>query len=209
MGNNSIRHRLARFAPRIIPFLPKAERLRRESVKYLNEKVQKTDWPPTGSRTYDVGGTIRSGRDLSSILKQGYADEDYVAFGGLAWAVPALARVHVDRAAGGDRDHRGPDRPAPARGAGGARGGAAVAMRQQPQADGHRDPELRRCQPLAPPGRQRGRPEQHDGLRQRLLDQRADPALPRAIGALQRLQPELRIQHRAERHRIRHEREHV
>ena len=34
-------------------------------------------------------------------------------------------RIHVDRTAGGDRDHRRPDRPAAAGGAGGARGGPA------------------------------------------------------------------------------------
>ena len=37
------------------------------------------------------------------------------------------ARLHADRVAGGDRHHRGPDRPAAARRPGGARGGPAVA----------------------------------------------------------------------------------
>ena len=47
----------------------------------------------------------------------------------------AARRVHPDRAAGGDRDHRRPDRPAPARGAGGPRGGPPRPVRQQPEAD--------------------------------------------------------------------------
>ena len=44
-------------------------------------------------------------------------------------------RVHADRAAGRHRDHRGLDRPALARRAGGARGGPAHPVRQQPEAD--------------------------------------------------------------------------
>ncbi len=51
-----------------------------------------------------------------------------------SWSA-ASARVHPDRAAGGDRDHRGPDRPAAARGPGRPRGGPADAVRQQPEAD--------------------------------------------------------------------------
>ena len=43
-------------------------------------------------------------------------------------------RVHADRAAGRDRDHRDPDRPAPARRAEGPRGGGAHELLQQPQA---------------------------------------------------------------------------
>ena len=44
-------------------------------------------------------------------------------------------RVHADRAVGGDRHHRHPDRPVVARGAEGARGRRPHAMYQQPQAD--------------------------------------------------------------------------
>src|SRR5262249_6127491 len=44
----------------------------------------------------------------------------------------ALARVHADRVAGGDRHHRHPDRPAGAGGAEGPRGGAAHPVQQQP-----------------------------------------------------------------------------
>ena len=52
--------------------------------------------------------------------------------------------VHADRAAGGDRDHRGPDRPAPARRPGGPRGGPAGPVRQQPEADRPRPAQLSR-----------------------------------------------------------------
>ena len=48
---------------------------------------------------------------------------------------PRSARVHADRAAGRHRDHCRADRPAAPRGPGGARGGPAVAVRQQPEAD--------------------------------------------------------------------------
>ena len=52
-----------------------------------------------------------------------------------ATVVPTRSRrLHPDRAAGGDHDHRRPDRPAAAGGAAGPRGGAAGAVRQQPQA---------------------------------------------------------------------------
>ncbi len=53
------------------------------------------------------------------------------------------AWFHADRAAGGDCDHRGLDRPAAARGPGGPRGGAAGAVRQQPEADRAGDRQLR------------------------------------------------------------------
>ena len=43
------------------------------------------------------------------------------------------AWFHADRAARGHRDHRGPDRAAPARRAGGPRGGATGPVRQQPE----------------------------------------------------------------------------
>ena len=51
-----------------------------------------------------------------------------------AWNAKRSSRVHPDRAPGRHRDHRGPDRPLVTGGAGGARGGAAGAVRQQPQA---------------------------------------------------------------------------
>ena len=51
-------------------------------------------------------------------------------------------RFHADRAAGRHRHHRRPDRPAPARRAGGPRGGPADAVRQQPQADRARPAQL-------------------------------------------------------------------
>ena len=47
----------------------------------------------------------------------------------------AASRLHADRAAGGDRDHRRADRPAAAGGPGGAGGGAAGPVLEQPQAD--------------------------------------------------------------------------
>ena len=53
-----------------------------------------------------------------------------------------VSRLHADRTAGRDRDHRGPDRPALAGGPGGPRGGQADAVRQQPQADRPGDPQL-------------------------------------------------------------------
>ena len=63
------------------------------------------------------------------------------------------SRVHADRAAGRHRDHRGPDRPAPARGAGGPRGRPPRPVRQQPQADRAGDAQLpRRQRPSCPPG---------------------------------------------------------
>ena len=51
--------------------------------------------------------------------------------------------LHADRAAGGHRDHRRPDRPAPARRPGGARGRQALAVRQQPDAARDRAAQLR------------------------------------------------------------------
>ncbi len=48
---------------------------------------------------------------------------------------PRRAWLHADRALGGDRHHRGPDRPALAGRPGGTRGGAADSVHQQPQAD--------------------------------------------------------------------------
>ena len=59
------------------------------------------------------------------------------------------ARVHADRAAGRDRDHRRSDRPAVARGAEGARGRGPHDVLQQPQADGAGVPQPpRRARPV-------------------------------------------------------------
>ena len=68
----------------------------------------------------------------------------------------ATSRLHPDRVAGRHRHHRRPDRPAAAGRAGGPRGGPAVAVRQQPEAD--------RPGPAQLPRRQRRVP---DGLRER------------------------------------------
>ena len=51
-------------------------------------------------------------------------------------------RLHADRAAGGDRDHRRLDRPAAARRAESARGGQSDAMREQPAANRRGGPQL-------------------------------------------------------------------
>ena len=50
-------------------------------------------------------------------------------------------RVHPDRAVGGDRDHRDPDRPAAARRAEGPRGRRPHELHEQPQADRPRVPQ--------------------------------------------------------------------
>ncbi len=50
-------------------------------------------------------------------------------------SIPRPSRFHSDRAVGGDRHHRRPDRPAAARRPGRARGRQADAMHQQPPAD--------------------------------------------------------------------------
>src|SRR5262245_56304490 len=58
-------------------------------------------------------------------------------------------RFHADRALGGHCHHRGPDRAAPARRAGGAGGGASGAVREQPEAVGHGLPQLQQRLELA------------------------------------------------------------
>ena len=74
-----------------------------------------------------------------------------VVFTSLSWALrrffdesdpEATSRFHIDRTPRRHRDHRGADRPAAAGGPGGARGGPAVAVRQQPQAARPRRPQL-------------------------------------------------------------------
>ena len=62
------------------------------------------------------------------------------------------AGLHADRAAGRDRDHRGPDRPAAAGRPGGPRGRPPRPVRQQPQADRPGDAQLPRHQQRLPPG---------------------------------------------------------
>ena len=67
--------------------------------------------------------------------------------------------IHPDRAPGGDRDHRGPDRPAAARRAAESRGGPAGPVCQPPQAVRPGDPQLRAgatdpaLEPPGPPAR--------------------------------------------------------
>ena len=63
--------------------------------------------------------------------------------------------VYLGGTAGGDRDHRDPDRAVAAGGAGGARGGPARLLRQQPQADRHRPAPVPR-RPAAMAGRLAG-----------------------------------------------------
>ena len=86
------------------------------------------------------------------------------------------ARIHADRTAGGDRDHRRPDRPLAARRPGGPRGGAAGAMRQQPEADrpGHRQLRV---------GHRLHRLGIHQLLQQRQLHSAAAATLPHSRGA--------------------------
>ena len=62
-------------------------------------------------------------------------------------------RLHADRAAGGDRDHRRAHRPAAARRAGRPRGRPTGPVRQQPEADRPRDSQLRRHRRDIPPRR--------------------------------------------------------
>ena len=72
----------------------------------------------------------------------------------------ASSRFHADRAAGRDRDHRGPDRPAAARRAGGPRGGPARPVRQQPEAARPRHAQLPRLARHVP-DRRDGHPQPH------------------------------------------------
>ena len=131
-------------------------------------------------------------------------------------ARPAPRGLHPDRAAGRDRDHRGPDRAVAARGAVGPRGRPPRPVRQQPQADGPGLHELREHQ-QAVPHRQglhqhlrhqpelAARPWLH---RRRPGQQRAvapvdlagpDPALHGAVGHLQPDQPDRVVHERPER----------
>ena len=83
--------------------------------------------------------------------------------------------LHADRIAGRHRHHRRPDRPAPARRAGGPRGRPAVAVRQQPEAARPRPAQL--------PRRQRGvpdRPEPQRGDRRRRTTSRSRRACSRS-----------------------------
>ena len=78
--------------------------------------------------------------------------------------------LHPDRAPGRDRDHRGPDRPAAARGAGGPRGRPPRPVRQQHEADGPGLHELREHQHQVP---------DRQGLHQHLRHQPELAARPR------------------------------
>jgi hypothetical protein len=133
-----------------------------------------------------LGGGLRRADRPRSAINQILGSLPHLASKG---GYDATSRLHADRAVGGDRDHRRPDRaPAPG-GAVGARGGAAVAVRQQPQADGARRPRLRQHERGAPPdGVDGGRPRAGD-LEQRLLDEGPPAPLPRTAGPLQRLEP--------------------
>ena len=62
-------------------------------------------------------------------------------------------RFHPDRAPGGHRDHRRPDRPAVARRAGGPRGGPPRPVHQQSQADRARPAQLPHVDGQVPDGR--------------------------------------------------------
>ena len=99
--------------------------------------------------------------------------------------------IHADRVAGGHRHHRRPGRPAPARRAGGARGGAAGPVRQQPEADRPCPPQLRRhaTRPSRPATSRTSMPGQR--YRPRLGLGRDAAATVRADAPLQRhqLQP--------------------
>ena len=66
------------------------------------------------------------------------------------------ARLHADRALGRHRDHRRPDRAAPARRPVGARGGTASAVRQQPEADRPGPAQLPDLHRRVPSGRDQG-----------------------------------------------------
>ena len=68
---------------------------------------------------------------------------------------PALdfgARFHPDRISGRDRNHRGPDCPAPARGASGSRGRRLSPVCRQPQADRIGGSQLPQRRGFIPPG---------------------------------------------------------
>src|SRR5262245_38356912 len=60
--------------------------------------------------------------------------------------------LHADRDTGGHRDYRHPDRPAPARGTSGARGGPANPLHQQPETDRPGAGQLPRHLEELPPG---------------------------------------------------------
>ena len=75
--------------------------------------------------------------------------------------VPASKGVHADRAAGGDRHHRHPDRPAAARRPEGPRGRRTHRLQQQPAADRPRGPQLRQRQRPPAPRHQRRQQQLH------------------------------------------------
>ena len=66
---------------------------------------------------------------------------------------PSVGRLHPDRAAGRDRHHRRPDRPAAAGRAGGPRGRPPRPVHQQPEANRPGDAQLPLGEQLLPAGR--------------------------------------------------------
>ena len=92
------------------------------------------------------------------------APRDLIPIGRHRSWTPRAAGVHPHRAAGRHRDHRGADRPAAARRPGGARGGPADPVHQQPEADRPGPAQLRVDQRRVPAG-----PDQHLRRRQRPL----------------------------------------
>src|SRR5262245_38298916 len=65
---------------------------------------------------------------------RGFRDTHEVPDADFASTFGSPRRIHAHRTFGGDRDYRGPDRPAAPRGAVGPRGGAADPVHQQPEA---------------------------------------------------------------------------
>ena len=113
------------------------------------------------------------------------------------------SRLHPDRAAGGDRDHRRADRPAPARGPGGARGRAACPVHEQPQAARPGAGQLRERQRVLSDGGLRPVPPQPESRPgDELL--RGAPGLHGAGPALLRLQYQPRLPLRPERDGLGH-----
>ena len=79
------------------------------------------------------GSSIRAGLEMTGPLHARRGPDD-MRIPGDSGRTARGAGFHADRAAGGDRDHRRPDRAAPARRPGGPRGGPADPVHQQPQA---------------------------------------------------------------------------
>ena len=120
------------------------------------------NWSGPLSSTEEAAGRAESVTSavLSELIEGGLCLPDLELF--LPHLRPHYAEVehdgaasegfHPDRAPGGDRDHRGFDRPLAAGGAGGAGGGAAGAVRQQSEADRSGDAQLPRDSRHVPGG---------------------------------------------------------